>query len=199
MKKEEQKLIANEFTNVKTIKNNLLYSKDDYIFGYIRIYPANFELLTEAENEGICNNLVSTFKGDTQDFVYFTLPREVDIDSYKNYLEKKYMSELVSRKRKFLLNDMITHAVEMSSNHENFEHQHFIKLWREYKDGYQEEQELRSKLLDFKQRYSAIKVRTEILEDIEIMKVCNLFANGVQAAHESIDSLYYTPHTTLKK
>ena len=37
---------ANEFVNVKDIKGNFLYTKDDYIFGYVRLYQFNLDLLS---------------------------------------------------------------------------------------------------------------------------------------------------------
>ena len=40
---------ANEFVNVKDIKGNFLYTKDDYIFGYVRLYQFNLDLLSREE------------------------------------------------------------------------------------------------------------------------------------------------------
>ena len=36
---------ARDFTNVKDIQGNLLYTRDGYVIGYLRIYPFNLDLL----------------------------------------------------------------------------------------------------------------------------------------------------------
>lgn len=41
--KNERKMTANEFTNVKDIKKIYLYTKDGYVFCYLRIYSFNLD------------------------------------------------------------------------------------------------------------------------------------------------------------
>jgi len=206
MEKIEQdvkKITANEFTNVKDIKKDVLYTKDGYIFGYLRILYFNIELLPEEEQNAIAKTLTALAKGIIESFVYFTLPREVDLDSYKNYLEKTYKQEIENSQKKLYLNDMIRQAIELSSGSDNFEHQHFIKIWRKLKgnirDDYQDEIELKNKLKEFQQMFSAVKIETVILNDNKIMELSNLFANGIRSIQNSSnDQLNYVPHTVLE-
>ena len=87
---------ANEFVNVKEIHDIFLYTKDNYIFCYLRIYPFNLDLLAEEERESIASRLAAAFDGDRKDFCYCTLPRELDLDKYKNFLKQKRMEEMES-------------------------------------------------------------------------------------------------------
>jgi len=198
---EQRKATANEFVNVRDIKSSLLYSKDNYMFGYLRVYATSFALMTDEELAAETNKLVSNFKGDNSYFSYFSLPRQVDIDELKNFQEKKYVQEISNQKRKQVLGIMIQQSVELSTNNENYEHHHFFKMWSPYKEGkdnYLEEQELKNRLAIFQNYYRAINVKTEILTDTEIMKICNLFANGVKASYEDISNLHYTKHTVIQ-
>lgn len=202
MGKNNIDITANEFSNFLDIKNNILYTKDNKIFGYLRIYPSNMELNTKAENEALTSILVANFKGDNQNMSYISLPREVDNDKQKLFLENKYMQEIDNIKKKQILSIMLKHAIELSSNHENYEHQIFLKVWMDVKDSnadlYLEEQELKRRLYYYQQFYTAVKIKTQILDDVEILKICNLFNNGIQATNEYIQDIRYTEHTTLR-
>ena len=110
------------------------------------------------------------------------------------------MGEMESQKRKQILKLMLDHAVELSSSYQNFEHQQFLRMWIETtgRDRYVEEQELKSHLADWQQYYQGVGVQSEFLSDVEIMRICNLFAHGVQAIHDRVDEVHHTPHTILK-
>ena len=86
---------ANEFVNVKDIKGNFLYTKDDYIFGYVRLYQFNLDLLSREERYIKTQALTSSFEADRKSFDYLSFPREIDLDDYKNSLKEKYKDELV--------------------------------------------------------------------------------------------------------
>ena len=51
---------ANDYVNVLDIKNGLLYSKDHYVFAYIRVPPLALELMSIAEQEVIIRNLAES-------------------------------------------------------------------------------------------------------------------------------------------
>ena len=85
--KENRLQTANEFVNVKDIKRKFLYTKDGYVMVYLRIYPYNLDLLSQEERRAKAAALAASFDGDRKDFVYFTFPREIDLDKYKNTLK----------------------------------------------------------------------------------------------------------------
>lgn len=184
-------LTANEFTNVKNVNGCFLYSKDDHIFIYLRIHSLNIDLLPDEEKRAKTSNLSASFGSDNKDFVYFTYPREIDLDSYKNDLKKRHGEEIGNIGKKRLLQEMILEANDLATSGENYEHQHFIKLWTwsgPEQDRLENEQALRYRAEEFKIRYESIGTKADILKEQDILKMCNLFANGVQAPFDIIDN-----------
>lgn len=187
---------ANDFVNVRDIKGEFLYTKDDYLFGFLRIYPYNLDLLSLEEKQLKTHLLAASFDGDKGSFDYFTFPREVDLDNYKNYLKEKHKAELDDLGRRRLLLIMMKTAQELSTTGENYEHQHFIKLWQKIVGKHEAEakHDLRVRLEEFKARYAAAGIKSEIVTDAELIKLCNLFGNSQQVSNEVIDNnLLYTP------
>jgi len=191
---KEQK--ANDFTNVKDIKDIFLYTKDNFIMCYLQVYPLNIDLMTKEDLKAKTEHFTSTFKDDRKKFVYFTLPREIDLDQYKNELKEIYNDEMANPGRKRILREMILECVELSSNEENYEHQHFIKIWGKiglHKED--TERELKERIEEFKTRYLMNEITVEIIKGQKILKMCNLFSNAIQAPYEMLGqgSFYETP------
>lgn len=185
---KKKKMTANEFTNVKDISGKFLYSKDDHLFGYLRIYPFNLDLLSRAEKEVLTSNLSASFDGDRRDFVYQTFPREIDLDDYKTFLKEEYRSELKDIGRRKILGSMIKEAIQLSTSGENFEHQHFVKVWTSIGNNLNDaKHELLTRLEEFKTRYEAVGMRVDILDEDGIIKLCNMYGNGRQASFDLVD------------
>lgn len=179
---------ANEFTNVKDIRNKLLYSKDGYIFAYLRVPFINIDLLPREEKKAKADGLAASFEGDKKDFVYMSLPREIDLDNYKDDLNRRYSQEIGDIGKRHILRKLLVVANELTTNGENFEHQHFIRIWKLLAGDKTEcEQALKSRQEDFKSYYRSAGIDVEILDDQDILKLCNLFANGVQAPYDTQD------------
>lgn len=190
--KSESRESVNEFVNVKDIKGMYLYTKDNYVFSYLRVYPFNLDLLSHAERENITNRLAAAFDADRKDWDYCTLPRELDLDMYKGFLKEKRMEEMEALGKKHIIDVMILQATDLSSSGENFEHQHFYKFWKqcnEYVNQAQAEAELRDRLLRFTDMYDSVGIKTDILRDQNIIKLCNLYSNSRSANYDLIGSL----------
>lgn len=196
---EEKKIItANELTNVKDVKDIFLYTKDGYVMTYLQISSYNIDLMSKEEKRQKTLRMAASFDGDRKDFVYFTFPREIDLDLYKQDLKKRYSDEFTSPGRKHILQELILESIELATNGENYEHQHFIKLWKKIGvDRGEAETDIRNRTEEFKSRYQESGIQAEILRDQTILKMCTLFSNAMQAPYETIDqnSLY---ESTLK-
>lgn len=183
---------ANEFVDVKDIKGMFLYTKSGYILSYIRMYLYNLDLLTTEERRSITNRLAAAFDGDRQDFVYCTLPRELDLDRYKGFLKDKRVQEVENLGKKHIIDEMIIRATELSSSNENFEHQHFFKLWKKVNISagqMQAEAELKERAYRIRDIYRDAQVECEVLGEREIIKLCNLFSNNRSANYDIIGSV----------
>lgn len=179
---------ANGFVNVKDIKGSFLYSKDKYLFGYIRIYAYNLDLLSRADREVKAQALSTALGAERRNFDYMSFPREVDLDEYKNHLKKTYTEELNNIGKRKILATMMKKAQEISTSGENYEHQHFIKLWEPI-NGHEPEakHELYVRMETFRDHFRAVGIQAEILLETDIIKLCNLFGNSQQVAHEKVD------------
>lgn len=189
---------ANQLTNVKNIRNRILYTKDGYAIVYLRVYSFNMDLLSPEEIRNITTQLTGSFMGDQKNMVYFSLPREVDLDAYKAFLEEKYMSEIGNHVRKQIIRTMVNQASDLTNAGDTYEHQHFIRLYQEVSGNENfVENDLVSRAMDFIERYDTVGIKLEILEDVEILKICNLFGNAGQAVTDS--TITDTRYTTMTK
>lgn len=190
----ENKLTANEFTNVRDIKDIYLYTKDGYIMCYLHVFPFNLDLLSDADRRSLTAKLSASFDGDRKDFVYFTYPREIDLDDYKNDLKQRHAEELSNVGRRHMLAIMIQQAADLATNGENFEHTHYIKIWKRIgSDRKDAEHEIRNRIFEFKARYADNQIETEVLKADQILKMCNLFGNAMMAPFEVPANMAYEP------
>lgn len=184
---------ARDFTNVRDIKGSMLYTRDDYIFTYLRVHPYNMDLLSVEEKRVRTQKLAVSFDGDRGDFTYFTFPRELDLDEYKKYLKERHQDELQSLGRRQIIVNMIKEAMDLSTSGENFEHQHFLKIWKKAESNISDSShELALRAEEFQERYNMVGITTSILMEADIIKLCNLFGNSSQATYEmaNVNTLY---------
>lgn len=199
MSKKNKKQSANDFVNVRDIKHIYLYTKNGYTMCYLKVYPYNIDLLSDEEREAKTNMLASSFDSDRKDFAYFSLPREIDLERYKQHIKSTYDGCLGDFGRKHILGELIQQATDLESNGENYEHQQFIKLWKlNGSDQRETERILRTRLTEFKDRYAMAGIKTEILNSDEILKMCNLFGNATQAPYDVPVNTMYDPLLLMK-
>lgn len=186
---KSMEITANEFVNVKDIHDIFLYTKDNYILCYLRIFPYNLDLLSTEERRTLTNRLAAEFDGDRKNFDYCTLPRELDLDKYKNFLKQKRLEEIESLGKKHIIDGLIMKATELSNDHENYEHQHFYKFWmqvNEYVSKVSAEADLKERVTRFWNMYTEVQIPCEILTEKEIIKLCNLYSNSRSANYDII-------------
>lgn len=194
-------MTANEFVNVKDIKGGFLYTKDRYVFGYIRIHTYNLDLLSLEERRSKTQVLSSSFGSNRKPFVYMSFPREIDLDIYKNDLKRRHGGEMTDVGRRHILQEMIYEAVELATSGENYEHQHFIKIWEKLgTDGKEAESTLRTRLEEMRGNYEAVGIHAEILSrEPDVIKLCNLYSNAIQAPYDRIGkNSRYEPLTMMR-
>lgn len=176
---------ARDFVNVKDIKENILYTRDGYMMGFVRIHPFNIDLLSDEDRISITHRLAVSFEDDRKDFVYCAYPRELDLDGYKNFLKEKRQQEIVSLGKKRILEEMLLEANDLSSSGENYEHQHYIKIWAKYDPNIRScKHDFMDRLQSFVSRFVNVGIQAEILDEKEILKLCNLFGNPQQASYD---------------
>ncbi len=99
----------NDYVNVLDIKNGLLYSKDHYVFAYIRVPPLALELMSIAEQEVIIRNLAVELSAENKPFKHFSISRPVNISGLIDDLTDAYLGYTAAKRK--LLNRILIQSV----------------------------------------------------------------------------------------
>ena len=176
-KKEEinpREQTANEFVNVMDIKNNALYSKDGYVFAYIRVPPISRELMSETEQTVIIRNLAVELSTEQKPFKFFAISRPVNISGLVDDLTDSYMVAETPQQKELLKNDIDTiNGFALSGD--VVERQFYFIIWEKYYDGVHED--LLKRAEEFCIKLSSVQKDSAVLCDSEIVQLCNLYAN----------------------
>ena len=165
---------AQEFINVKDIKNNFLYTLDGYVMTYININPISIELLSEREKEHLEISITAEFRNLNKPFKFIAVSRPVDISGLlEDY--KKIISETDDQVQKVLLRKEIYVMSDYALSGEVLQRKFYIMLWEKYKNGI--ENELLKRTKDFSKRFENNNIKCSILERFEIITVLNLINN----------------------
>ena len=180
-------MTANEFVNVSDIRDIYLFTKDGYIFCYLRIYPFNLDLLSDQERKILTARIAAEFDGDRKNFAYESLPRELDLDSYKNHLKQRRSECLEHLGRKNIIDCLIRQSADLSSSHENYEHQHFYKIWNHAGTNKAAVMaDLKERINNLHRIYDSAQIKCEVMNEREIIKLCNLYSNRRSASYDVI-------------
>ena len=185
-----------DFIDAADVKGMILYRKDGIILTYLRVHFYNLDLLEKEAKRGKAETLTAEFKDDGKDFSYFSLPREIDLDRYKQNLKSRYREAQMMGKR-HIVSILMEECADLTTSGENFEHQHYIRVWKDgTSDRSNAELSLKERITDFHNMFSNVGIKTTILGETEIVKLCNLFGNSLQAPFAHVDSTLYTPILT---
>lgn len=196
-KKSNEISLANDLTDVIDVARNVLLTKSGFSLGFLRLMPINIDLLSKNEKASICNTLTAELKPETEPFTVYSIPRTVDMEDYINFLVTAHDNEISNGKRKMLLSAMINDASDTVLNGHNFEHQFFIKAWEKTSEK-NSRAKIDERLVNMGRSFGAIQNETKRLDDIEILKLCNLYGNSNIAPFEAYDSnIHYTPFPVI--
>lgn len=169
-----------------------LYRRDGQIISYLHVLPFNLDLLSDAEKTGLAESITSKIKTNRKDFTYASFPREVDLDGYKKYIKEMHRLQ-TQIGRKYILSCMMKQANDLTLGG-NYEHQHFLRIWEKNSNKKTAEENVAERINFFKNIYEENGIKCEILHEREIVKLCNLFGNSLQANFEHTpDNVKYTP------
>lgn len=172
---------ANDFVNVMDIKNRVLYSKDMYVFGFIRVPPISRELMSQAEQEIVIRNLAVEMSAEQKPFKFFSISRPVNISDLIDDLTDAYMVAETPQQKELLKNDIDT-INNFALSGDVVERQFYFIIWEKYYDGVQDY--LTKRAEELCARLNSVQKDIELLADNEIVQLCNLFANPASSHFE---------------
>lgn len=174
-KKPDAKLLtAQEFVNVEDIADELLYSRDGYIFGFLSVRAGDNQLMSDAERSVLGQKLtVAMTSGDEKPFQILSIPRTVDtmgMIEYMTELRKGTHSDAKLR----LINGEINSLRDLAREGAK-EPMISIKCWEKAARG--ADIALKKRLKELRAKLSEAQVTVELMTDQEITYLCKVFAD----------------------
>lgn len=180
----KQQGTAQEFTNVKDIRDKYLYTRDNLIFQYLKIDPVSIDLLSKNEKGSLTRQLTAELSGDQQILKLIAVSRPVDISPVVNeYAE--LLATTSNPKQKELLRKETAAISNYALSGEVVERQFYLPFWQSYEDG--AEQDLSRRIQDIKGAFESSKAQAEILREKDITRLCNLVNNPAYVHLEDVD------------
>ncbi len=178
---------ANEFDNVKDIRGKFLYTRDGQTMAYMKILPISIDLFSKNEKKQIVRQLTANMSSVQYPFQLLAVSHPVDISPILSELSET-LTGTADIKQKELLKQEILEMSGFALSGEVVERQFFIKIWDRAHDG--AERDLLQKLKYLEGYFNDVGIRTEILEQQDIVRLCNLINNPAYVHLEDTD---FTP------
>ena len=189
-KPKEKIKTCNEELNIKDIKNNFLYTKDDNVMTYIKIQPLNLYLLSNKEQELIIRQLSAELSSEIKELKFFSIARPVDVGDLIEDLQEIANNSL-NQIQKDLLKKHINETVRLTFTGEAVERQNFLIIAEPVGDY--AEKDLLKRGMELVNKLANCNVKSEILEEQYIIQLCSGFTNMNFAFKEDSDYEDYMP------
>ena len=174
----------NEFLNIKNIDENFLYTLDNKVITFIKVYPINTELFSEEELENKMDSMSVEFSNEQYPYSIFVIPRQVDITEYVKEQEelKKNIQDEISIK---IVEKRIIATHELVADKNIIENEFYLYIWEEDSDNVKEK--ILKRANNWKKRFKDCGFETEILEKTQIILLAKSFTIPEFARKESVD------------
>ena len=128
---------AQQFINVKDIRDKYLYTRDGMVFVYLRIQAISIDLYSRAEKNALIKTLTAELSDIQYPFKFMALSRPVDISPL--ITEMGEMLKEAEDKRKELLRQEILQMGGFALSGEIVERQFYIAIWEKQEEGTERE------------------------------------------------------------
>ncbi|WP_147342253.1 MULTISPECIES: hypothetical protein [Anaerostipes] len=183
-KQSQKQLSAQEFTNVKDIRGEFLYTRDGFVFCYLKIFPISMDLLSRRERKNFTKSLTAEISSEKEPLKFLAVSRPTDItpllDQYQELLSKT--ENTVQRD---LLRKETKEISRLTYYNEEVERQFYFCLYEKYEEN--RDKDLQKRIEEFQAKFEINEVKTKILEEAEIIQLCNLVNNPAVVLLEDED------------
>lgn len=184
---DNKKETAQDFVNVKDIKDKFLYTRDEKIISYIQINPIDINLLSKREKQTLARTLTAELTSERKTFKFIAVSRPVDISplltEYQNII-----SNTTNQKQKELLRHEMYSISNFALSGEVVERQFYIMLWEDYEEGI--ERDILKRAMEFASKLESSNIKCNILTQNKIVRLCNLINNP---AYTNIEDTSFEP------
>lgn len=184
---DNKKETAQDFVNVKDIKDKFLYTRDEKIISYIQINAIDINLLSKREKQTLARTLTAELTSERKTFKFIAVSRPVDISplltEYQNII-----SNTTNQKQKELLRHEMYSISNFALSGEVVERQFYIMLWEDYEEGI--ERDILKRAMEFASKLESSSIKCNILTENKIVRLCNLINNP---AYTNIEDTSFEP------
>lgn len=181
---KKTQISANRFLNIKDIQGNFLYTLDNKVLSYLKIYTKNCKLMSKEEQKNHAQILTRNFASELKPFKLYFTNRPVNLQRNQDY-----QAELMDKEKnalKFSLQGKRSRSFgNLSVTGKALESEIYLIIWGENTEYI--EQELMKRLNNIKMKFTNSGYRTEILEERLIIQLVNSYTNPDVAYIENQD------------
>lgn len=183
-KLDKKQQTAQDFTNTAEIEDCFLYTRDGYIAAYIKILPISIALLSLREQKTLIKQITSELSTEKEPFHFLAVSRPVDITPLLDqYTEMRKNTD--NPVQKDLLRNEIEEISRFSFSNEVVERQFYFYIYQKYTED--SEGELKKHISEFARHFEHAGMKTEILKQSDIIRLCNLVNNPAVITMEDED------------
>ena len=184
---------AQEFINVRDVKDKYLYTKDGMVLTFLRIHSISIDLYSKSEKNSLIRQLTAELSDIQYPFKFMAVSRPVDISPL--IADMQSMLKDAGDKQKELLRQEILQMSGYALSGEIVERQFYISLWEKYEDGVEKDLFKRASLLA--EKFSGNGIGCNMLTEKEIIRLLNLVNNPSYTHLENTE--YSASVPTLKE
>ena len=166
-------IAANEFINVKDICGNFLYTRDSLALCYLKLTPISIGLYSKTEKRNMVRTLTAEMSATQFPFKFIAVSRPIDISPLLSELHSLLMT--TDMKQKELLKSEMIEMSNFAMGGDIVERQFYFVIWDKAHEGVERELMNRARL--FAEYFNGSKIPCEILQQQDIVRLCNLVNN----------------------
>lgn len=181
-KKNVENESCNSEIGILDIKNNYIYTNDGIVISILRIETINTSLLTNKEKINLINEISSNISDENEEMKFYIMPSAIDITKFQdNILKIEEDTDNPIRKR--LLREELHDMQIRSLSGEISKKQCFLIIYKKLSDN--AEKELLKRCISLEQKFLSCGITLELLDETELLRVCNSFLNINYATREN--------------
>ncbi len=184
---------AQEFINVKDVRDKYLYTKDGLILVFLRVHAISIDLFSKAEKNSLIRQLTAELSEIQYPFKFMAVSRPVDISPLIHDLQS--MLKTADDKRKELLRQEILQMSGFALSGEITERQFYISIWEkseeengtDYGGNNTVEKDIYKRASLLAEKFTGNGIGCDILPEKEIVRLLNLVHNPSYAHLEDME------------
>ena len=184
---------AQEFINVRDVKDKCLYTKDGLALTFLRVHSISIDLYSKTEKNSLIRQLTAELSDIQYPFKFMAVSRPVDISPLIADMQTKLKT--AGDKQKELLRQEILQMSGYALSGEIVERQFYISIWAKYEDGVEKDLLKRASLLT--EKFTGNGIGCDVLAEKEIIRLLNLVNNPAYTHLE--DTEYSASVPTLRE